>query len=220
MTSTPIAAQVDDLAATMRARLPGGTPEAFAREQADLAAAGVPDGVIRPGAALPDAELLAADGTPTTLRAAAGGRPAVVVFYRGAWCPYCNIALRTYQDRLLPELAARNVQLIAVSPQRPDGSLTMQEKHELAFPVLSDPGNTLARAAGILTAPSDGARAAQLELGLDLTQVNADGTTGLPMPATVVLDAEHTVRWIDVHPDYTGRSEPEQILAGLDAAGL
>jgi hypothetical protein len=65
---------------------------------------------------------------------------------------------------------------------------------------------------GILTAPSDGARAAQLQLGLDLTQVNADQTTALPMPAVVIADADGVIRWIDVHPDYTTMAEPGQVL--------
>jgi peroxiredoxin len=109
------------------------------------------------------------------------------------------------------------VALIAVSPQAPDGSLSTQEKNELTFTVLSDPGNQVAKAVGILSAPSAEARAAQLELGLDLAAVNADGTTGLPMPTTIILDSGHAVRWVDVHPDYTTRSEPDQILAALDA---
>ncbi len=140
------------------------------------------------------------------------------MLYRGAWCPYCSITLKTYQAELLPELAKRAVPLIAVSPQTPDGSLTTQEKRELTFTVLSDPGNQVAKVAGILTAPSDEARAAQLQLGLDLTAVNADGTTGLPMPTTIIVDADRVVRWVDVHPDYTTRSEPGEILAALDAA--
>lgn len=68
--------------------------------------------------------------------------------------------------------------------------------------MLSDPGNQIARRLGILTAPSDGTRAAQLQLGLDLTQINADGTIGLPMPSVVIADADGVIRWIDVHPDY------------------
>ena len=92
----------------------------------------------------------------------------------------------------------------------------MQEKHELAYPALSDPDNELMRAVGILTAPSPDARAAQLQLGLDLEAVNADGTTTLPMPTALIVDTDHIVRWIDVHPDYTTRSEPADILAALD----
>ena len=86
--------------------------------------------------------------------------------------------------------------------------------------MVSDPGNVVARYLGILTQPSEDARAAQLQLGLDLTSVNADGTITLPMPATLILDGDHLVRWIDVHPDYSSRTEPEQILQALDAARL
>ena len=143
------------------------------------------------------------DGTPTTLYAAAGGGTSVLVFYRGAWCPYCNIALSAYQAQLLPQLTERGIPLVAVSPQKPDGSLSMQQKNDLDFAVVSDPGNAIAGCLGILTGPSEEARAAQLQLGLDLAGVNADGTVTLPMPATVILDASHAVRWIDVHPDYS-----------------
>ena len=139
----------------------------------------------------------------------------MIVFYRGAWCPYCNIALRTYQAQLVPALAERGISLIAISPQTPDGSLSTKETKELTFTVLSDPGNQIARQLGILTAPSDGTRAAQLQLGLDLTQVNADGTTALPMPTVIIAGPDCTIGWIDVHPDYTTRTEPGQILQAV-----
>ena len=176
----------------------------------------MPTGVIAVGDNLPDAVLLDVQGEPTTLSAAVVGRRTVLVFYRGVWCPFCNIALRAYQTALTDELARREVALVAVSPQKPDGSLTMQEKHELRFAVLADPANQLAAAAGILTARSEEARAAQLQLGLDLTQVNADGTTTLPMPTTIILDPGLTIRWIDVHPNYTTRTESSTILSALD----
>jgi 3-oxoacyl-[acyl-carrier protein] reductase len=170
------------------------------------------------GAPIPDAQLLDVNGAKTTLYAEVAGRPAVIVLYRGAWCPYCNAALRTYQQELLPRLAERSAVLIAVSPQKPDGSLSMQEKNALKFPVLSDPGNAIARALGVLTTPSDEALATQREHGLDLTETNADGTAELPMPTTAVLDATGRLRWLDVHPDYTTRSEPDAILDALEQA--
>jgi peroxiredoxin len=216
--TTTIAEQVSNLVETMAAQPPNEVMGAFTREQADLAARGVPDGVIEVGATLPDAELLDPHGATTTFYEALGNQVSVLVFYRGGWCPYCNIALNTYQAELVPELDRRGVALVAVSPQAPDGSLSTQEKNELTFTVLSDPANHVAKAVGILTAPSVEARAAQLKLGLDLTAVNADGSTALPMPTTIILDADHAVRWVNVHPDYTTRSEPAQILAALDAA--
>jgi peroxiredoxin len=220
MTMTTIAEQVAAMSAAVRDQPPIELMATFAREQSELAARGVPDGIAAVGSHLPDVDLVDAYGAPMTLYAATRAQPAVLVFYRGAWCPYCNIALSHYQARLYPTLSARGVKLIAISPQTPDGSLTMQEKNELAFTVLSDPGNTLARHLGILTAPSPEVRAAQLQLGLDLTSVNADGSTALPMPTTVILDGRQVIRWIDVHSDYSTRSEADDIVAALDTSGL
>lgn len=215
MTTSTIAEQVTTLKENMASQAPAGALEPFAAEQTGLDAAGIPDGVAAPGTAMPDGDLLDAHGTPTTLSASRSGRPAVVVFYRGAWCPYCNIALRTYQQQLAPALAEQGIELIAVSPQKPDGSLSMQETNELTYTVLSDPGNQIAGQLGIRTAPSADARQAQAAHGLDLAQVNADGTHGLPMPTVAIVDAAGTLRWIDVHPNYTTRTEPGQILAAV-----
>jgi peroxiredoxin len=214
--TAPIAEQVRKLADTLAAQPPHEVRGAFDRERTDLAGRGTPEGVVEVGALLPDADLLDPHSASTTLYAALGDRVSVVIFYRGAWCPYCNIALNTYQAELVPELARRGAGLAAISPQVPDGSLSMQEKNELTFAVLSDPANQLARAAGILTAPSSEVRAAQLQLGLDLTAVNADGTIEIPMPTSIIVDADHVVRWLDVHRDYSTRSEPDEILAALD----
>ena len=156
---------------------------------------------------MPDAELrLDAHGSPVTLSAVVGDGTSVLVFYRGAWCPDRNIALGRGQQALLLFLAQCGHRPRPATPQTPDGSLSMQQKNALAFTVVSDPGNAIAGRLGILTRPSDDARAAQLELGLDLAAVNADGTSTLPMPATVILGPGRTVRWIDVHPDYTTRT--------------
>ena len=218
--ASTITDRVAEMHASMAARPPDEVMGAFGREQAALAAAGVPDGVAAPGTQILDASLLDVHGSPTTLYATTSDRAAVLVFYRGAWCPYCNIALSAYQQQLLPHLTGRGIGLVAISPQTPDGSLSMADKHDLAFTVVSDPGNTIARGLGVLTQPSDEARAAQLQLGLDLTTVNADGSVALPMPTVVVANAGHVVRWIDVHPDYSTRTEPAQILSALDRLGL
>jgi peroxiredoxin len=191
------------------------TTGAFPGEQADLTAS-VPVGIAPAGTILPDADLLDVHGAATTLYAATGDGPSVLVFYRGVWSPHRNIALAAYREQLLPHLTERGIKLVAISPQRPDGSLTMQQKHELGFTVVSDPANAVAGCLGLLMQPSDKARAAQLQPGLDLTNVNADGTATLPTPATVILNAGHTVRWIDVHPAFSTRTEPQQVIDALD----
>jgi peroxiredoxin len=192
--------------------LPADVAQTFQADQDSLDAAGVPDTVAKVGTAMPDAALLTATGTPTTLREVVGDRPAVVVFYRGAWCPYCNVTLHTYQSTLMPALQKLGATLVAISPQKPDGSLSVKEKHALSFPVISDPANALARDLGIVATPTPGTRAAQLELGLDVSTLNVDDDADLPMPTVVIVDRDGTIRWIDVHPNYTTRSEPRDIL--------
>ena len=220
----PHAATIADRVTTMHEGMAGQIPDevlgAFSAEQASLDAHGIPTGIAEPGDTLGDFDLLDVHGAPTTLSSAVGGSAVVVVLYRGAWCPYCNIALRTYQSELVPALAVRGFELIAISPQKPDGSLTAQQTNELTYTVLSDPGNQIASSLGTLTEPTPDVVAAQAKLGLDLTEANADGTRALPMPTTVVVDADGTIRWIDVHPNYTTRSEVPDILAAVEAVSV
>jgi peroxiredoxin len=218
MTSGPtLAERLAERHQAAAAALPADVIAVFDADREELIAAGVPARVVSPGTALPDADLLDVHGAAATLAAARAGRPAVLVFYRGGWCPYCNLTLRAYQQELVPALAERRVALIAVSPQRPDGSLSTQEANDLTFTVLSDPGGALAAALGILADQPEGTVAAQAKLGLDVAEANADGSRALPMPTVVVVDAAGVIRWIDVHPDYTTRSEVGQILAAVDA---
>jgi peroxiredoxin len=214
-----IADRVAQLRRGMAGQLPENVLKAFGAEQADLQASGVPEGVAAPGDTMPDAQLLDVHGAPTTLASAVGGRSAVVVLYRGAWCPYCNLTLRAYQEDLVPQLDQRGIALVAISPQKPDGSLSMQEKNDLTFTVLSDPGNQVAAGLGVLTAPTDDARAAQRTLGLELSEANADGTHGVPMPTVAIVDSARIIRWIDVHPNYTTRTEVVDIVGALSTLG-
>jgi peroxiredoxin len=216
MAGVTIAAQVEEMKRSGPDE-PDPRMAAFAREQARLDHAQVPAGVAEVGSRLPDADLLAADGSRLSLTEALGDGFTVVVLYRGAWCPYCNLTLRTYQSELLPGLRERGAELVALSPQKPDGSLTMKQKHHLEFAVLSDPGLAVARAVGVVTAPTEDSLAAQVELGLDLGEVNADGTAALPMPTVAIIDDGLKIHWIDVHPDYTTRTEPDEIFGALDA---
>jgi len=198
-------------------QLPSEVSAAFAADRDGLDSAGTPAGVAAVGTAVADVDLLTAQGATTRLHTELGGRPAVLVFYRGAWCPYCNVALGAYQRELVPALTERGATLIAVSPQKPDGSLSAQESNELTFTVLSDPGNTLAGNLGIIAPNNPDAIAAQKQLGLDVAEHNADGTADLPFPTVVVLDAAGAISFIDVHPNYTTRTETADIIAAVDA---
>jgi len=118
----------------------------------------------------------------------------------------------------LPQLQAWHATLAAISPQTPDQSLSTAEKAALDFEVLSDPGSRLARRIGIAFEQAEEVLAAQRKLGLDLAEVNEGGSTQLPMPTVLIVDRDRTVRFVDVHPDYTIRTEVGDITAAL--AGL
>ena len=162
------------------------------------------------GAKVEDFELPGADGAPSSLGELVADGPAVLVFYRGQWCPYCNLTLRTYQQELLPELTPLGATLAAISPQRPDGSVPVAE---LEFPVLSDAGSTVARGLGLSYPVSAPVREAMETLGTDLEEVN--GTWELVHPAVVVVDRDRVVRFVDVHPDFVTRTEPALILEAV-----
>ena len=209
--------QSEQLKVAAAERLPADVLEVFDRSIQDHLDQGIPADSIKAGAVLEPFTLDDATGMPLSLDQIVESGPAVIVFYRGGWCPYCNLALRTYQQELLPQLGPFAAQLVAISPQSPDESLSTVEKAALEFTVLSDPGSRLADRIGIAFQQADEVLAAQRELGLDLTKVNAEGTVRLPRPTVLVVDQDRTVRFVDVQPDYTARTEVADIIAALAA---
>jgi peroxiredoxin len=213
--SVTIREQSEQLKAVAAERLPGEVVATFDRSIQDLLDQGVPSAALKLGDVLEPFTLDDATGAPVSLDQLVETGPAVIVFYRGGWCPYCNVALRTYQRELLPGLAPLGARLVAISPQSPDQSLSTAEKAGLEFTVLSDPASRLARRIGISFQQADEVLAAQRTLGLDLTQVNAEGSVNLPRPTVLVVDTDRTVRFVDIQPDYTARTEVADILAAL-----
>jgi peroxiredoxin len=207
--------QSGQLKAAAAERLPAEVLEVFDRSIEDLLGQGIPTEAVKTGDRLDPFILDDATGAAVSLGQLVETGPAVIVFYRGGWCPYCNLALRTYQRELLPQLGAFGAGLAAISPQSPDQSLSTAEKAELAFTVLSDPGSRVAHSIGIAFQQADDVLAAQRQLGLDLSQVNAEGAIQLPRPTVLIVDQDQIVRFADVQPDYTARTEVADILAAL-----
>jgi peroxiredoxin len=213
---TTIAEQVNNVKAAAASKLPAEVVAVFASDQAALAADGIPKGAVAVGDELAAFVLPDATGEVRTLDGLTVDGPAVIVFYRGGWCPYCNLTLRTYQRDLLPRLSAYSARLVAISPETPDASLSTQEKAELTYTMLSDTGAEVASAIGITFDPSEEGLAAQRALGVDIHTTRADGGATLPMPTVLIVDSDHIVRFVDIHPDYTGRTEVDDILAALE----
>lgn len=215
MCNPTIREQADQLKAAMDKSLPADAVEVFDRNIQDSLDQGIPSDAIKVGDGLEPFTLDDATGAPVSLDQIVEAGPAVIVFYRGDWCPYCNLALRTYQRELLPRLSAFGARLVAISPQSPDQSLSTAEKAELEFTVLSDAGSRVAQRIGIAFQQAEEVAAVQRKFGLDLAEVNAEGSTYLPRPTVLVVDQDRIVRFVDVQPEYTGRTEVADIVAAL-----
>lgn len=186
-------------------------------ETARLAASGLAAGALRVGDTAPDFILPDVQGEPVRLRALLDNGPVALVFYRGGWCPYCNLHLRGFQRRL-PEFRELGATVAAISPQLPDNSLSTREKAELAFPVLSDVGNKVARQFGLVFELSADLVELYRQFGHALEDFNgAAGSKELPVPATFLLDDEGVIRLAHVDVDYTRRMDPDDVLEALKA---
>ena len=161
------------------------------------------------GDKFPDATLTDHLGQPWRFKDALGNGPLLVVFYRGGWCPYCNLELRAYQT-MLPDILGSGGQLVAVSPEPPDGSLSTIEKNALEFPVLTDTRNELAQALGIVIEMTPELQGLMAGYDLDLSKKNADTGWTLPIPATFVVARDGTIEFAHVDRDYRERAEPEE----------
>ncbi|ATC81271.1 peroxiredoxin-like family protein [Pseudoalteromonas agarivorans] len=143
--------------------------------------------------------------------------PVVITFYRGSWCPYCNLQLKALQSRLA-EIQALGAQLVAISPQAPDGSMSENDIRNMDFVVLSDQNADVAASYGVAwQVPAFLLDHMREDRGLDLESLNNGNGSILPIPATFVLDSEGKVTWRYVDVDYRTRSEPQDIINALKA---
>lgn len=140
--------------------------------------------------------------------------PVVLSFYRGGWCPFCNLEMRALQQHL-PQIKALGASLIAVSPQTPDNSLTTSEKLRLQFEIVSDQGNQTTRDYGLLMQVYEEIRPLYRDWGFDIPAANGEDSYELPVPATYVIDKNGIIQASYVNKDYTTRMEPADIITAL-----
>jgi peroxiredoxin len=140
--------------------------------------------------------------------------PVIVSFYRGGWCPYCNFELRAFQQ-ILRQIEAAGATLVAISPEKPDDTLSTAEKNALSFEVLSDVGQKVGRAFGLVYDFSDELKSAYKEFGIDIPGKNGAEDWALPISATYVVDRDGTIIYAYTDADYRDRAEPADVLEVL-----
>jgi peroxiredoxin len=138
--------------------------------------------------------------------------PVIVAFYRGGWCPYCNLELRAYQE-ILPEIVAAGASLVAISPEKPDDTLSTAEKNALTFEVLSDVGQRVGRAFGLVYEFTEELKSAYRGFNLDIPACNGTpGEWALPVSATYVIDRDGSITYAYTDVDYRDRADPREVL--------
>jgi peroxiredoxin len=187
--------------------------QAFVEHAARLAAMTFPD-ALRVGEKAPNFELPNARGQNVELNSLLANGPVVLVFYRGAWCPYCNAQLRALQDSL-EEISALGATLVAVSPQAPDASAAFADVAGLSFEVLSDLGSFVASDYGLSFELAEPDRALFLAVGNDLTKVNGSDSWILPVPAIYVVATDGLIKHAAVNPNFAERPPVSEIMVAL-----
>jgi peroxiredoxin len=209
----------EQLAAQRRRAWDARSPEerkVRARAVEEVDEAGIPAGALAVGDRIPSCTLPDASGRQVSISALLESGPVVISFYRGGWCPYCNLELRALQGKL-SELRALGVSLVAISPELPDRSLSTVEKNELSFPVLSDVGNRVAREFGLVHPIAPEVVAYQLGNGNDVAAFNGADVAEVPLPATYVVDQAGKIAYAFVSADYTRRGDPDEVVAAARA---
>jgi peroxiredoxin len=167
------------------------------------------------GDTAPEFTLLDPDGKPVSSRELLAKGPLVISFYRGVWCPYCNLELQALQQAL-PDILTRGASLVAISPQTAPNSRKSQRDNKLGFPILSDTGSEVANGFGIRFKLPDYLVELYKSFKNDLPAFNNDPAWVLPMPARYVIGADGIIAYAEVNPDYTQRPDPSELLPVLD----
>ncbi len=194
--------------------VPYSVIETMHRATAELVASGAAGRALKAGDKAPVFTLSDPDGRPICSSDLLARGPLVVSFYRGVWCPYCNMELQALQAAL-PAFEKLGASLVAISPQTAPNSRKSVRENDLGFTILSDPHNDVAAAFGLRFAMPDYLVDLYKGLKNDLPAFNGDPSWTLPMPGRFVVAQDGTVLYAEVNPDYTRRPEPDDMLPAL-----
>jgi len=212
----PVAAKLKTLAEESAEKTPEETQALGRKVIADIEESGLTKTALNVGDPMPDFWLKDAQGEDISSTDLLAGGHVVLVFYRGTWCPYCNLYLKSLED-YLPQLESAGARLVAISGETPDNSLSVEEKNALSFAVLSDQGYTVARSFGIVYDLPEELIALFEDYGMDLPEYYGTEIAQLPLSATYVVSKEGVITYAFLEADYKVRAEPADVVAAVRA---
>ena len=195
-------------------RVPPEVLQTMADATCQLEGLGIVDRSLKAGDRIPDFSLPNHLGQERHIGELLADSVLVLNFYRGGWCPYCNLELHALQQALA-DIRASGADLVAISPELPDKAMDTQARHALEFEVLSDVGNRVSEAFGLTFELPEQLRPIYTSIGIDIPAFNGDDSFVLPVPASYIVDSDGIIRHHFVNVDYTRRLEPDDLLQVL-----
>lgn len=214
--ATPLVADLQAVASSVKANLPETSTNILWEARGSVQQQFDVKSTIQPGQELPEFILSDARGVPVSSVNLLAKGPLLITFYRGGWCPFCNLTLSAYQQRL-EDFKARGVTLVAITPEQPDASLSTAEKNELKFPVLTDDGLQLARKLNITWKQSKELVDLVNDMGADLEKRHGNDSNEMVIPTTLLVDQKGVVRNIYAEADWMTRLEPQEAMNWVNA---
>ncbi len=210
-----LAKQIAAMQQVMAAQIPPEVMGLIQDATKKLVDSGISQQAALAGRRAPDFTLPDIDGASVSLSGQLLKGPVVLSFYRGGWCPYCNLELRALQGSL-SQIEATGASLLAIAPELPEKGASTRESAALSFPLLSDFGNSVAARYGLVFTLAEALRPAYAGFGFDIPAVNGDDSFTLPMPATYIINRDGLIKHAFVSADYTQRMEPAEIIDILE----
>ena len=211
---TDLATQIQQFNIELAAKVPQEVLEAFGKSIEDLKTKNIEEKSIKIGETIPNFSLKNAKNEVVNSSDILKNGKMIIAFYRGSWCPYCNLELKALQEKI-SEFKEKNATLVAISPQSPDNSLTVIEKHHLTFEVLTDKDNTFAKQLGIVFELQDFVLPFYNALGINLSSFNKNDDTSLPIPAVFVVNENGIIIYKFADVNYMNRIDIDELLNTL-----
>lgn len=207
-------AQLQSLAEGSASRHPGESQEIMSKGIEELKASHIVSKSLKTGDKIPAIQLPNQNNELVDVNEILKTNKVVLSFYRGGWCPYCNLELKALQH-FLPEMEEKGARLIAITPETPDNSMTTHEKNELTFDILTDKNNELARAMNLVFTLPEDLQGLYKKFGIDLDGTQGNASQELPLAATYVIGKNGIIEYHFIEEDYKLRADPKEILDTL-----